>query len=1017
MGTGAKGNAAHPFDPNAPLSRRSFVASPKPASVTPQPRKEEKPTENVTAKPKPKPLPLGGGLLDRPLSSPIPAEAYPEFADIRSRHWPNAIDFLRRFKAHLLCYIPDGESSGALPIVHTYGVDGLTPKTVGMPNPQMQDQGYGMFFSVNGFKNDKRRNEANLYSLNAFYADIDWPDKANPPTNAQMAAFKRAVFDDLVFCVGQGRDAFTSDPLHAEHCPPPTAIVETKNGFHVYWLFETPVFVDLLRPGSDKAPGEDGPDRVLLEKYKSVQSAIIDRFQADPQCKDTTRVLRVPGSFHLKDRANPFAITLRQFDPENVYSFEQMADFWLRNPNATNPSYAFHHAEEFRKKVQANRQARVHAPKPSGPFKGTGLSAAEGLSEDDLAALDRLFPISERPSFKALSDPTGIAEGSRNKSLLIAASLLRRSGADEDAVLERFGKGYNGLPPYEIRNTIRSAFAGERPYDFGWNDPVLAEHVTLEEASKVREIVKGLMEAKRKAKKDPERPPKKDEGAEESEQASTGPALSVADIKQIEQEYQILDKNTQKRLYNVYDRLFRKYHPDIVSVDDVGFFRHDAARRVYVPISEDGIRRIVSEDLAVLGCLEHRGTGNISAKVESLQAFREIRMAREESEAVLFSDGRSGTVVNTLSGFVDLDSGAMLSDATRLFVTSVLPVTYDPSKPTTPELLEAMCPRWLQFIREVTASSIPGEAANKAALLQEMAGYCFTPYTLFQTAFFLLGSGSNGKSTFLDAIIAIIGQEDTATLSLDDISSQFRLSGLYRKRLNVIEEISNNYFESDNLKKIISGQEVTADRKFMQPIRFRPTAKLVFALNSFPRVNDQSHALYRRFKTIPFNVTFDGAAKDYSLPQRLYAERDGIFRWCMEGWQRLRLNGRFTHSLEAQESGEDFKVQNSPLVEFLLRDCLTYEEAASRHPATMAPLMREDFIVTVEALYAAYRTFAKDNAYGVKSRQSFLREMASLTHSSLKGITLSPTFRSAFLGLRLRSKLIPTNEPNSRYAP
>lgn len=987
--------APHPFNPNTPLSRRSFVGSPKPPAQKPK----EKPSKGPASF-----LVVPGETDSRPLGSPIPAVEYPEFADIRSPYWPTSIEFLRRFKASLLTYIPDGESHGALPVIHTYGVDGITPDTTAFPDPKRQNQGYGMYFSVNGFKSNKSRKEENLYCLNAFFADIDWPDKKNPPTNEQMRAFKQAIYEDLSYCIASGREGFVSGPRESAVCPPPTAIVETKNGFHVYWLLGQPRFVD--GAGSDESAD-------TLPLYREAQKAIVSRFQADPQCVDSTRVLRVPDSYHLKNPAEPFRIRLRYFEPENIYSFEQMTEFWLRNPNATNPHYAFHHAEEFKRKVETSRAQRLSSPKaePSGPFKNTGLSAADGLSEDDLARLDAEFPIEERPSFKALANPHGIAEGSRNKSLLIAASLLRRAGHGEDVVLERFAGGYNGLPAYEIRNTIRSAYAGAKPYDFGWNDPVLSEHVTLEEAAKVKGIVKEMMEAKKSALKaapdaDPEEAPapKALEPFDLTEQET----LTLAEVKKIESEYAILDKATQKRLYNVYDRLFVRQHPEIVSVDDVGFFSYDAEQRFYSPLTEDGIRRIVSEDLLTLGCLDYRTPSSVSAKVESLEAFREIRMSRAESEAILFSDGRNGTILNTLSGFVDIDSGTLLPDSKRLFVTSVVPVRFDPSVPTTPEVLEALCPRFMLFLREITRSNIPGESEAKISLLQEMAGYCLTPYTFFQTAFLLLGSGANGKSTFLDVLKDLIGPNDTSTLSLGQLSSQFLLSGLYRKRMNIIEEIPNNYFESDNLKKIISGQEITGDRKYaVDPVRFKPTSKLVFAVNAFPRVNDQSHALYRRFKTIPFNVTFTDDMKDPDLSRKLWAERDGIFRWAVEGWQRLKLTGKFTHSVEAMQSGEDFKEHNSPLVEFILRDCILFDEARERQSKHMGPLMVEDFTVSCDALYAAYRVFAKENGYGVKSRQAFMKEMTTLTHSRLKNIGQANGLSSMFTGLRLRSAFIP----------
>lgn len=1055
---------AMPFNPNAPLSRRSFVESPK--EEVKQASKTNTETNTETKPIATKDLVVKGLTDARPMGSPVPLNQYPEFADIRSPWWPTSLEFLRRFKASLLTYIPDGENPDTLPILHTYGVDGITPLTTAFPDPDKQNQGYGMFFSVNGLKNNKSRKADNLYCLNAFFADIDWPDKKNPPTNSQMRAFKQAVYEDLTFCIASGREAFVEDPKQATVAPGPSAIVETKNGFHVYWLLDQPFFL------GRESEATEGRDEAVLREYRKAHANIISRFQADPQCIDPVRVLRVPDSYHLKNPAEPFQIKLRYFEPENVYSFEQMIDFWVHNPHAVNPSYAYHHAEEFKRKVTRDRAERLTSPRkdaPSGPFKPAGLSVVDGLGDADLAALDAAYPILERPSFLGVSSPVGIPEGERNKTLLIAASLLRRSGASEESVVARFGGVYNDLSPYEIKATIRSAYTGAKPYDFGWNDEVLSKYVTLEEAARVKSIIKELYENKKRSNRG-----KRVRTSEEGESISTdavesvhedertgrggdldsvsrhndegercedalvrgrdtgddggsggggnsqdfegrdqkntrnpfdlseAAVLTLANIKELEGQFSIIDRPTQKRLYNVFDRIFAQYHPDIVSVDDVGFFWYDAKKHFYSPITEDGIRRMVSEDLLTLGCLDMRATGNVSAKVESLQAFRPIRMSREESEAVLMSDGRNGTIVNTLSGLVDLDSGTLLPEAKRLFVTSALPVTFDPSIPRTSDAFEVMCPLWMKFLREIAVSGIPGESENKLALLQEMAGYCFTPYTFFQTAFILLGTGSNGKSTFLDTVRDIIGQEDTSTLKLEDLSSQFGLGGLYRKRMNVTEEISNNYFESDNLKKIISGQEITADRKFMQPIRFKPTAKLIFALNSFPRVNDQSHALYRRFKTISFNRTFDETSKDVMLPQKLWEERNGIFAWAMQGWQRLKLTGKFTHSIEAFQSGEDFKEQNSPLVEFILKECLLYEEVDARKTPNMPPVMKEDYIVPIDSLYAAYRAFAKDNGYGPKAHQGFMKEMTTLTHSRLRHVCLAPSLGRSFIGLRFK---------------
>lgn len=197
-----------------------------------------------------------------------------------------------------------------------------------------------------------------------------------------------------------------------------------------------------------------------------------------------------------------------------------------------------------------------------------------------------------------------------------------------------------------------------------------------------------------------------------------------------------------------------------------------------------------------------------------------------------------------------------------------------------------------------------------------------------------------------------------------------------------------------------------ADRKFRTPIHFRPTTKLVFAVNSFPRVNDQSYALYRRFKVIPFNVTFSENAKDPFLLDKLWQERDGIFRWAMQGWQRLKERNRFTQSTESDSSSEDFKEHNSPLVEFMLREGEIESETQTDNNG------KSQFVVSIDNLYTSYRTYAKENGYGVKARGSFIKELQTINHYRLKTITVEPGFGGFVRGFRLRNSFVPTNIPH-----
>lgn len=129
---------------------------------------------------------------------------------------------------------------------------------------------YGEFFTVNGFSGGQK--EENLTSLNAFFADIDWDNDI-----AQDDKKKRIqeIYIQL-----------------DEKGVVPSAIVETKKGCHVYWIFEKPY------------PKEK------IDEWRAIETTITDQLKGDPNAKDPCRILRIPGSLHWKDTTTPFTVTL-----------------------------------------------------------------------------------------------------------------------------------------------------------------------------------------------------------------------------------------------------------------------------------------------------------------------------------------------------------------------------------------------------------------------------------------------------------------------------------------------------------------------------------------------------------------------------------------------------------------------------------------------------------------------------------------------------------------------------------
>jgi putative DNA primase/helicase len=80
--------------------------------------------------------------------------------------------------------------------------------------------------------------------------------------------------------------------------------------------------------------------------------------------------------------------------------------------------------------------------------------------------------------------------------------------------------------------------------------------------------------------------------------------------------------------------------------------------------------------------------------------------------------------------------------------------------------------------------------------------------------------------------------------------------------------------------------------------KYRPAFKLWLATNHKPKIQGTDHAIWRRIRLIPFEVTFhepeagETPQKDTTLPDRLRAEAAGILAWAVGGslaWQREGL--------------------------------------------------------------------------------------------------------------------------------
>ena len=207
-------------------------------------------------------------------------------------------------------------------------------------------------------------------------------------------------------------------------------------------------------------------------------------------------------------------------------------------------------------------------------------------------------------------------------------------------------------------------------------------------------------------------------------------------------------------------------------------------------------------------------------------------------------------------------------------------------------------------------------------LIEEMMGYALIPTSKFQKAFILYGDGANGKSTLLDILTEVIGDTNISSLSLQELNHNFKLSEITNKLVNIGDDISDQYLEDSSIfKKLVSGDEVTVDKKNEQPYKMRNYATMLFATNNLPTTKDKSTGYSRRLSIIPFEAVFSSTDPDYDpfiLDKLTTPEaKSYILNLAIDGIIRVFAQNGFTEVDRVDDILNDFLKENNNVIAFL----------------------------------------------------------------------------------------------------
>lgn len=851
--------------------------------------------------------------------------------------------FLLDFSRHIIVAIFDPEIEKKKPGAK---IPPVRSAPTGKVDMALQGQGYGLYFTPNGIRGnedqDPKRTANDLAAINCFFVDVDAPktgaEESEKEKMDRIRAFKEMALENVAH-----------ESLYGF---PPTYIVETKNGYHLYWCLKRPIVLDSLTTiqrdenGFEKTVRDEPRIGNLIRSCAGIETALIRRFHGDKSAKDMTRLLRVPGTWHLKEADDPFRIKIIQSNPGARYSYKEIKEYALQTNTA------------FLRNMEEAQGAKDRDAETVAEFVAAGKRYSE-IPKRILLDLESRYPKYGRSSLQAIIQGSSIPEGERNASLFIAASTLRESGETEASVLARYPT-YSGLDATEIERTVHSAFARSTPADFGWNHPLIQRHVTETERLKVGAILASLL-AEEYRKEREKKPGAKDDASsldpetiQAKEKINAMKALPEDARDALTRSQKRIDANLQKKVFEKFEYIIREAHPYLKYVHSFGFVEYQEG--VYVERPPKEMESLVLRQMEDEGLTMFRTVAKVKDKLACLASIIPTVVSLDEFDA-------DPNILNLMDGLYDISSGMLEPHTPEKLSLLQLPIKIPQG-----EAAEATdCPTFKRFVSEIMRHD-----EKKILLLQEIAGYCLTKSTMFQKAFIFHGNGANGKSTFLDCLQTVLGPKNASSLTIQNMSSPFGLAGLHKKRLNVVEEISSNYFESDMIKKIITGASITCDRKYQEPFIFRPCAKIIFAANTLPKIRDVSKGLYRRFMVVPFIAEFLDHP-DLRLPERLRDETAGIFLWMIDGLKRLLMQDGFTETPEVLQAATDFKEQNSALVEFFLSMTDVAIGAA----------------VSAKTAYLHYKNYCRDFGYQSKSLVQFFKEIETFTHPGLPHVKIT----------------------------
>lgn len=350
-----------------------------------------------------------------------------------------------------------------------------------------------------------------------------------------------------------------------------------------------------------------------------------------------------------------------------------------------------------------------------------------------------------------------------------------------------------------------------------------------------------------------------------------------------------------------------------------------------------------------------------AAMVRSISNLNRAKRAEVLSYLRLICENEKVSNANLIAfnnGIYDIETNSFMDFSPKFIITNKIPWNYNPGA--------------YSKLVDDTLNKIACHDKQIRMLLEEILGaVMYRSNTLAGgKAFILTGEKNNGKSTFLDMVKTMLGDENIASLDLGELGDRFKTAELFGKLANIGDDIGDEFIANPAIfKKLVTGERVSVEKKGQDPFEFNNYAKMLFSANNIPRMGKgrDTGAILRRLTIIPFDARFDPDDPDYT-PDIKYKLRDiecveYMVLIGIEGLKRVLKNKAYTKSEKVEKELEEYEVTNNPIAGFIQdNDVEEFENEKTKD------------------VYKQYQVYCAENNYIPLAHNEFSKQLKRYTN-------------------------------------